>query len=223
MSIGSDGGFKMKEKKKYVKAYRNLLKSYLAIVLLSIALFLVVLKVCDHLIEGNQQAIINNIVAIVLGMLSGLVIYSICNVKKDSKRYVEEIEQNNFILKKGLNDLLLISNMIEFNVESKKSELELLALYKDIQLNRSLLINNNLFDNISLVGINSLFDNLSSTLLKISTKKEFVDESQNLLSTIDHITKMIEEVILLNDDEKDAFLKEKERLDNLFNERKKAE
>lgn len=210
----------MKEKKKYIKAYRNLLKSYFAIFLLSIALFLVIIKVIDGFVDSDTEFLISNLVAIITGILTSLLVYSICNVNKDSKSYVDDIEQNNNVLKKGLNDLMLISNMIDFNVKSKKSELEILSLYKDVQLSRNLLINNNLFDSISLVGINSLFDNLSSILLKISTKKEFIDESVNLLSTIDNITKMIEEVIMLNDDEKDAFLKEKERLENLFNEKK---
>lgn len=215
-------GVIMKEKKKYTKAYRNLLKSYFAIFLLSIALFLVIIKVIDGFVEKDMEFLISNLVAIIVGILTSLLVHSICNVHKDSKNYVDDIEQNNDVLKKGLNNLMLISNMIDFNVKSKKSELEILSLYKDVQLNRNLLINNNLFDSISLVGINSLFDNLSNTLLKISTKKEFIDESVNLLATIDNITKMIEEVIMLNDDEKDAFLKEKERLENLFNEKKNS-
>lgn len=213
-------GVIMKEKKKYTKAYRNLLKSYFAIFLLSIALFLVIIKVIDGFVEKDMEFLISNLVAIIVGILTSLLVHSICNIHKDAKNYVDDIEQNNEVLKTGLNNLILISNMIDFNVKSKKSELEILSLYKDIQINRNLLINNNLFDNISIVGINSLFDNLSTTLLKISTKKEFIDESTNLLTTIDNITKMIEEVIMLNDDEKDAFLKEKERLENLFNEKK---
>ncbi len=212
----------MKEKKRYVKAYRNLLKSYFAIFLLSIALFLVIIKVLDGFVEGDVGKLITDLSAVIIGILTSLLFYSFLSVSRNSKNYVDDIDQNNQILKKGLNDLGLISNMIVFNVESKKSELEILTLYKDIQINRNLLINNNLFDSISLVGINSLYDNLSSSLLKISTKKEFIDESINLLSTIDNITKMIEEVIMTNDDEKDAFLKEKERLDNLFNDRKKS-
>ncbi len=215
-------GVIMKEKKKYTKAYRNLLKSYFAIFLLSIALFLVIIKVIDGFVEKDMEFLISNLVAIIVGILTSLLVHSICNVHKDSKNYVDDIEQNNDVLKKGLNNLMLISNMIDFNVKSKKSELEILSLYKDVQLNRNLLINNNLFDSISLVGINSLFDNLSNTLLKISTKKEFIDESVNLLATIDNITKMIEEVIMLNDDEKDAFLKEKERLENLFSDKKNS-
>ncbi len=211
----------MKEKKRYVKAYRNLLKSYFAIFLLSIALFLVIIKVLDGFVEGDIGKLINDMVAVIIGILTSLLFYSFLSVSRNSKNYVDDIDQNNQILKKGLNDLGLISNMIVFNVESKKSELEILTLYKDIQINRNLLTNNSLFDSISLVGINSLYDNLSSSLLKISTKKEFIDESINLLSTIDNITKMIEEVIMTNDDEKDAFLKEKERLDNLFNDKKK--
>lgn len=212
----------MKEKKRYVKAYRNLLKSYFAIFLLSIALFLVIIKVLDGFVEGDVGKLINDMIAVIIGIVTSLLFYSFLSVSRNSKNYVDDIDQNNQILKKGLNDLGLISNMIVFNVESKKSELEILTLYKDIQINRNLLTNNNLFDSISLVGINSLYDNLSSSLLKISTKKEFIDESINLLSTIDNITKMIEEVIMTNDDEKDAFLKEKERLDNLFNDKKKS-
>ena len=212
----------MKEKKKYIKAYRNLLKSHLAIALLSIALFLVAIKFCEGLIEKNNELSINNLVAVIVGILASFLFISISNVKKNSKIYVKELEKNNQILKSALDGLTLISNMITFNVESKKSEIEILVLYKDIQLNRNLLINHNLFDSISLVGINSLYDSFTSSLLKISTKKDFIDESPNLISTIDNIIKMIEEVVTLNNDEKDAFLREKERLDNLFNDKKKS-
>lgn len=212
----------MKEKKKYVKAYRNLLKSHLAIALLSIALFLVAIKFCEGLIDKNNELLINNLVAVIVGLLSSFLFISISNVKKNSKIYVRELEKNNKILKEALDGLTLISNMITFNVESKKSDIDTLTLYKDIQLNRNLLINHNLFDSISLVGINSLYDNFTSSLLKISTKKDFIDESPNLISTIDNIIKMIEEVVTLNNDEKDAFLREKERLDNLFNDKKKS-
>lgn len=212
----------MKEKKRYIKAYRNLLKSHLAIALLSIALFLVAIKFCEGLIDKNNELLINNLVAVIIGILSSFLFISISNVKKNSKVYVRELEKNNKVLKDGLDGLTLISNMITFNVESKKSEIEILVLYKDIQLNRNLLINHNLFDSISLVGINSLYDSFTSSLLKISTKKDFIDESPNLLSTIDNIIKMIEEVVTLNNDEKDAFLREKERLDNLFNDKKKS-
>lgn len=220
--IQVQGVFSMKEKKKYIKAYRNLLKSHLAIALLSIALFLVAIKFCEGLIDKNSELLINNLVAVVVGILSSFLFISISNVKKNSKTYVKELEKNNQVLKQGLDGLTLISNMITFNVESKKSEIEILVLYKDIQLNRNLLINHNLFDSISLVGINSLYDSFTSSLLKISTKKDFIDESPNLLSTIDNIIKMIEEVVTLNNDEKDAFLREKERLDNLFNDKKKS-
>lgn len=212
----------MKEKKKYIKAYRNLLKSHLAIALLSIALFLVILKIFEGVVDKNNEFLIDNLVAVIIGILTSLLCFSFCSVKKDKKNYIEELDHNNQILKKGLDDLTLISNMIIFNVESKKSDVEILLLYRDIQLNKSLLVNHNLFDNISLVGINSLFDNLTSSLLKISNKKEFIDESPNLISTIDNIIKMIEEVVTLNIDEKEAFLKEKERLDNLFGEKKKS-
>ncbi len=212
----------MKEKKKYIKAYRNLLKSHLAIALLSIALFLVAIKFCEGLIDKNNELIINNLVAVVVGVLSSFLFISLSNVKKNSKIYVKELEKNNKILKDALDGLTLISNMITFNVESKKNDIDTLTLYKDIQLNRNLLINHNLFDSISLVGINSLYDSFTSSLLKISTKKDFIDESPNLISTIDNIVKMIEEVVTLNNDEKDAFLREKERLDNLFNDKKKS-
>ena len=212
----------MKEKKKYIKAYRNLLKSHLAIALLSIALFLVAIKFCEGLIDKNNELIINNLVAVVVGVLSSFLFISLSNVKKNSKIYVKELEKNNKILKDALDGLTLISNMITFNVESKKNDIDTLTLYKDIQLNRNLLINHNLFDSISLVGINSLYDSFTSSLLKISTKKDFIDESPNLISTIDNIIKMIEEVVTLNNDEKDAFLREKERLDNLFNDKKKS-
>ncbi len=212
----------MKEKKKYIKAYRNLLKSHLAIALLSIALFLVAIKFCEGLIDKNNELIINNLVAVVVGVLSSFLFISLSNVKKNSKIYVKELEKNNKILKDALDGLSLISNMITFNVESKKNDIDTLTLYKDIQLNRNLLINHNLFDSISLVGINSLYDSFTSSLLKISTKKDFIDESPNLISTIDNIVKMIEEVVTLNNDEKDAFLREKERLDNLFNDKKKS-
>ncbi len=220
--IQVQGVFSMKEKKKYIKAYRNLLKSHLAIALLSIALFLVAIKFCEGLIEKNNELLINNLVAVIVGILASFLFISISNVKKNSKIYVKELEKNNQILKSALDGLTLISNMITFNVESKKSEIEILVLYKDIQLNRNLLINHNLFDSISLVGINSLYDSFTSSLLKISTKKDFIDESPNLISTIDNIIKMIEEVVTLNNDEKDAFLREKERLDNLFNDKKKS-
>lgn len=220
--IQVQGVFSMKEKKRYIKAYRNLLKSHLAIALLSIALFLVAIKFCEGLIDKNNELLINNLVAVIIGILSSFLFISISNVKKNSKVYVRELEKNNKVLKDGLDGLTLISNMITFNVESKKSEIEILVLYKDIQLNRNLLINHNLFDSISLVGINSLYDSFTSSLLKISTKKDFIDESPNLLSTIDNIIKMIEEVVTLNNDEKDAFLREKERLDNLFNDKKKS-
>lgn len=220
--IQVQGVFSMKEKKKYVKAYRNLLKSHLAIALLSIALFLVAIKFCEGLIDKNNELLINNLVAVIVGLLSSFLFISISNVKKNSKIYVRELEKNNKILKEALDGLTLISNMITFNVESKKSDIDTLTLYKDIQLNRNLLINHNLFDSISLVGINSLYDNFTSSLLKISTKKDFIDESPNLISTIDNIIKMIEEVVTLNNDEKDAFLREKERLDNLFNDKKKS-
>ncbi len=212
----------MKEKKKYIKAYRNLLKSHLAIALLSIALFLVAIKLCEGIVDKNSELLINNAVAIIIGVLASFLFISISNVKKNSKIYVKELEKNNQILKEGLDSLTLISNMITFNVESKKNDIETLALYKDIQINRNLLVNNNLFDSISLVGINSLYDTFTSSLLKISTKKDFIDESPNLISTIDNIIKMIEEVVTLNNDEKDAFLREKERLDNLFNDKKKS-
>lgn len=212
----------MKEKKKYIKAYRNLLKSHLAIALLSIALFLVAIKFCEGLIDKNNELIINNLVAVIVGVLSSFLFISLSNVKKNSKIYVKELEKNNKILKDALDGLTLISNMITFNVESKKNDIDTLTLYKDIQLNRNLLINHNLFDSISLVGINSLYDSFTSSLLKISTKKDFIDESPNLISTIDNIVKMIEEVVTLNNDEKDAFLREKERLDNLFNDKKKS-
>ena len=161
-------------------------------------------------------------VAVVVGVLSSFLFISLSNVKKNSKIYVKELEKNNKILKDALDGLSLISNMITFNVESKKNDIDTLTLYKDIQLNRNLLINHNLFDSISLVGINSLYDSFTSSLLKISTKKDFIDESPNLISTIDNIVKMIEEVVTLNNDEKDAFLREKERLDNLFNDKKKS-
>lgn len=220
--IQVQGVFSMKEKKKYVKAYRNLLKSHLAIALLSIALFLVAIKFCEGLIDKNNELLINNLVAVIVGLLSSFLFISISNVKKNSKIYVRELEKNNKILKEALDGLTLISNMITFNVESKKNDIDTLTLYKDIQLNRNLLINHNLFDSISLVGINSLYDSFTSSLLKISTKKDFIDESPNLISTIDNIIKMIEEVVTLNNDEKDAFLREKERLDNLFNDKKKS-
>ena len=58
-------------------------------------------------------------------------------------------------------------------------------------------------------------------LLKISNKKEFIEESRDLLSTIENITKMVDELIILNNNEKDAFLKEEEYLDNLFEEKNK--
>ena len=145
----------------------------------------------------------------------------LCKTKKDGKLYINDIEQENKVLKDALNDLKLISSMIEFNVNSKKSELEILILYKDIQLSRKSLLNNNLFDNISLIGITSLYDDLSSKLLKISNKKEFIEESRDLLSTIENITKMVDELIILNNNEKDAFLKEEEYLDNLFEEKNK--
>lgn len=220
--IQVQGVFSMKEKKKYIKAYRNLLKSHLAIALLAIALFLITMKFCEGIIDKNSEILINNLVAIITGILFSFLFICLGNVKKNRKIYVKELEKNNKILKEGLDGLTLISNMITFNVESKKSEIEILVLYKDIQLNRNLLINHNLFDSISLVGINSLYDNFTSSLLKISTKKDFIDESPNLISTIDNIIKMIEEVVALNNDEKDAFLKEKERLENLFNDKKKS-
>ena len=62
---------------------------------------------------------------------------------------------------------------------------------------------------------------MSSKLLKISNKKEFIEESRDLLSTIENITKMVDELIILNNNEKDAFLKEEEYLDNLFEEKNK--
>ena len=206
----------MKEKKKYAKAYQNLLKSYLVVFLLSIVLCISLVKVFDNIINGNYEVLVNDIVAIVLGIFASLLTFILCKTKKDGKLYINDIEQENKVLKDALNDLKLISSMIEFNVNSKKSELEILILYKDIQLSRKSLLNNNLFDNISLIGITSLYDDLSSKLLKISNKKEFIEESRDLLSTIENITKMVDELIILNNNEKDAFLKEEEYLDNLF-------
>ena len=206
----------MKEKKKYAKAYQNLLKSYLVVFLLSIVLCISLVKVFDNIINGNYEVLVNDIVAIVLGIFASLLTFILCKTKKDGKLYINDIEQENKVLKDALNDLKLISSMIEFNVNSKKSELEILILYKDIQLSRKSLLNN-----ISLIGITSLYDDLSSKLLKISNKKEFIEESRDLLSTIENITKMVDELIILNNNEKDAFLKEEEYLDNLFEEKNK--
>ena len=78
----------MKEKKKYIKAYRNLLKSHLAIALLSIALFLVAIKLCEGIVDKNSELLINNAVAIIIGVLASFLFISISNVKKNSKIYV---------------------------------------------------------------------------------------------------------------------------------------
>lgn len=212
----------MKEKKKYAKAYKNLLKSYFVILIFALVLFFVLIKLFDGVLSGDNEPIINNVVAVVIGIFTSLLFTVICNVVRDSKNYISDIDKDNRILKNTLNDLKLISNMIDFNVNSKKNELEILILYREIQLSRKSLVNNHLFDNISLIGINSLFDDLASSLLKISSKKEFIEESENLLSIIDNITKMVEELIISNNSEKDAFLKEEEYLNNLFEEKNKG-
>lgn len=210
------------KKNKYVDAYKNLLKSYLVIGILSIFLTIAVMQSINSLISGDGQLLMNNVISIALGIFTSLLFEAIMSVVKDSKAYVDDINRKNMLLRAEINNLKLIINMIKFNINSKYDELFILDLYRDIQLSRNLLIDNDLLDNVSLIGITTLFDNLTSDLLNISNKKQFISNSKELFLIINNIIKMLEEVILLNDQNKQAFFKEKERLDRIFANKKKV-
>ncbi len=212
----------MNKENKYAKAYKNLLKSFLVILVLSIFSTIAVMVMLNSLFSGDIEPLVNNIIAIVVGIFTSLIFQVILIVIRDGKTYINDLDNNNKILRNNLINLFLISEMISFAEISKNNEMGIPIIYKDIQMCKLSLNNNELFDKVAIIGLNSLFDDLISNMAEISNKNELSKKKKKLLSTIEIIVNIIEELILSNENEKIAFIKEEERLENLFNKKKKS-
>ena len=183
---------------------------FVFVVILSIFLTVVVMT-C---LSGNFTILLNNTISIVIGCFSTLIVEKIRYVQKEGRSFLYKIEDDNAILNDSIEEIGMLLDKIYFIASSHDNTFPIMNIYNHYQYLRKTL-NDNLFDNISIIGLNSIFDEINDILLSLSDKKDLNKNIVKIQSLIEKVKNVINKQLKNNELDKQVFLNEEEKFDKL--------
>ncbi len=197
-------------RKDYLKEMSKFKKSILIVFVFVLLLSVFFTIIIMNFLEGDYSILLNNAISIAVGCFSTLLLDKVRSVQKEGKSFLYKIKRDNKDLMYCICELDLLLDKIYFVNDSGSDTFPIIEIYEQFQYLKTDL-NNDIFDNVSIIGLNSLFDEIKSLLLNLKNKKDLSENIDKLKSLVEKIKEIINEQIKNNNVDKDIFLNEEEK------------